>query len=131
MKEYLKGQKATVLSKQFLYFSRGFPKLLTVPDVMVIFDVEPGGRDSYKLWEERKIPAVIFEVTTKNTRRDDEGYKKVFYELLKVQKCWLFYPKGEWIEEKLQGYRLAETNYKLITDGRSKPLGLRLEVEDK
>ncbi|NEQ73660.1 MAG: hypothetical protein F6K23_11710 [Okeania sp. SIO2C9] len=31
----------------------------------------------------------------------------------------------------MQGYRLAETNYKLITDGRSKPLGLRLEVEDK
>ncbi|WP_363268215.1 hypothetical protein [Okeania sp. SIO2B3] len=51
MKEYLKGQKANVFSKQFLYFSRGFPKLLTVPDVMVIFGVEPGGRDSYKLWE--------------------------------------------------------------------------------
>ncbi|WP_366557652.1 hypothetical protein [Okeania sp. SIO1I7] len=31
----------------------------------------------------------------------------------------------------MQGYRLGETNYKLITDGRSEPLGLRLEVEDK
>ncbi|NEP78484.1 MAG: Uma2 family endonuclease [Okeania sp. SIO3B3] len=131
LKEYLKGQKANVFSKQFLYFSNGYPKLRTVPDVMVVFDIEAGGRDSYLLFEELKIPAVIFEVTTKNTRRDDEGFKKVFYEQLKVQECWLFDPKGEWIEEKLQGYRLGEKEYKLITDGRSEPLGLRLKVEDK
>ena len=63
------------------------------------------------LFEELKIPAVIFEVTTENTRRDDEGFKKVFYEQLKVKECWLFDPKGEWIEEKLQGYRLGEKEY--------------------
>ena len=46
LRQYLDGQQATVLGNQFLYYSQGFPKLRTVPDVMVIFDVVSGGRDS-------------------------------------------------------------------------------------
>ncbi|MFO0409946.1 MAG: Uma2 family endonuclease, partial [Dolichospermum sp.] len=41
----------------------------------------------------------------------------------------LFDPKGEWINTKLQGYRLQDEIYQPITDSLSHPLGLRLEVE--
>ena len=41
----------------------------------------------------------------------------------------LFDPKGEWINTKLQGYRLQDEIYQPITDSLSQPLGLRLEVE--
>src|SRR5919202_5200290 len=129
IKQYLVGRQATVLANQFLYYAQGFPKLRTAPDVMVIFEVEPGGRDNYKIWEEGQVPVVIFEITSKATQDQDTGFKKTLYEQLEVPEYWLFDPKGEWIEERLQGYRLRGESYELITDSRSKPLGLRLALE--
>ncbi len=129
LRQYLIGQQATVLGNQFLYYAQGYPKLRTAPDVMVIFDVEPGGRDNYKIWEEGQVPAVIFEMTSPGTRTQDEGFKKTLYEQLGVQEYWQFDPKGEWIAEKLRGYRLRGETYELITDGQSQPLKLRLTVE--
>jgi Uma2 family endonuclease len=127
--QYLQGQQATVLANQFLYYAKGFPKLRVAPDVMVILGVEPGGRDNYKIWEEQQVPAVVFEITSKGTRREDLGAKKTLYENLGVQEYWLFDPKGEWLPQQLQGYRLQEQRYRAITDGISQPLQLRLESE--
>jgi Uma2 family endonuclease len=136
LRQYLEGQQATVLSNQFLYYSEGFPKLRIAPDIMVIFNVTPGGRDNYKTWEERQVPAVIFEMTSEGTKDQDQVFKKTLYSQLGVQEYWLFDPKGEWIEEKLKGYRLhkpeeedLEAIYEVISDRRSQPLQLRLEVD--
>ncbi|MEM1392784.1 MAG: Uma2 family endonuclease [Cyanobacteria bacterium P01_H01_bin.150] len=129
LRQYLQGQQATVLANQFLYYAQGFPKLRVAPDVMVIFDVEPGGRDNYKIWEEGKVPSVIFEMTSKSTQKQDIEQKKLLYEQLEVQEYWLFDPKGEWVEEKLRGYRLQKENYQIITDSRSEALKLRLTIE--
>ena len=30
---------------------------------MVILDVKPDGRDSYKIWEEGQVPSAIFEMS--------------------------------------------------------------------
>ncbi|MBF2016464.1 MAG: Uma2 family endonuclease [Rivularia sp. T60_A2020_040] len=129
LKQYLANRQATVLADQFLYYSQGFPKLRVAPDVMVIFDVAPGGRDNYKLWEEGQVPRVIFEMTSAGTQDKDQVFKKTLYEQLGVKEYWLFDPKGEWIEEKLRGYRLRGEIYETITDSRSEPLQLRLQVE--
>jgi Uma2 family endonuclease len=129
LRQYLTGQQATVLGNQFLYYAQGFPKLRTAPDVMVIFNVDPGGRDNYKIWEEGQVPAVVFEMTSPGTKNQDEGFKKTLYEQLGVEEYWQFDPKGEWIAEKLRGYRLRGDTYELITDGQSQPLQLRLSVE--
>jgi len=131
LKQYLEGRQATVLADQFLYYAQGLPKLRVAPDVMVIFDVAPGGRDNYKIWEEGQVPAVIFEVTSPGTKEQDQGFKKTLYEQLEVQEYWLFDPRGEWIEEQLRGFRLHRGQYEPITDGRSEPLQLRLQVEDQ
>lgn len=131
LKQYLAGRQATVLADQYLYYAQGFPRLRTAPDVMVIFDVTPGGRDNYKIWEEGQVPVVIFEMTSQGTEDHDKSFKKTLYEQLGVQEYWLFDPKGEWIEEKLQGYRLRGETYEPITDSRSQPLQLRLAVEGK
>jgi Uma2 family endonuclease len=130
LRQYLAGQRATVLSNQFLYYAQGFPRLRVAPDVMVVFDVEPGGRDNYKIWEEGQVPAVIFEMTSAGTQSQDQSFKKTLYEQLEVQEYWLFDPKGEWIPDKLQGYRWHDQGYVPITDGISQPLQLRLTVED-
>ncbi|NJK36523.1 MAG: Uma2 family endonuclease [Oscillatoriales cyanobacterium RM2_1_1] len=131
LRQYLLGQQATVLGNQFMYYSQGFPKLRIAPDVMVIFEVEPGGRDNYKIWQEGQVPAVIFEMTSKGTRSEDQTFKKTLYEQLGVQEYWLFDPKREWIPEQLQGYRLRGETYEPITDSRSEPLKLRLAIEGK
>jgi Putative restriction endonuclease len=131
LRQYLLASRATVLANQFLYYAEGFPKLRVAPDVMVIYDVEPGGRDNYKIWEEKQVPKVIFEMTSKGTQEEDKNTKKNLYEALEVQEYWLFDPKGEWIEEKLQGYRLRGDSYVPITDNQSEPLQLRLAVEGK
>jgi Uma2 family endonuclease len=131
LRQYLAEQRATVLGNQFLYYAQGFPKLRTAPDVMVIFNVEPGGRDNYKIWEEGEVPSVIFEITSAGTRNQDEGFKKTLYEQMGVQEYWQFDPKGEWIPEKLRGYRLHGETYEPIADSQSQPLQLRLSVEGK
>ncbi len=131
LKQYLSDRRATVLGNQFMYYACGFPKLRVAPDVMVIFDVELGGRDNYKIWEEGQTPQVIFEMTSPGTREEDITRKKDLYQNLDVLEYWLFDPKGEWIEEKLRGYRLQGGTYIPITDSRSQPLQLRLQVEDK
>jgi Uma2 family endonuclease len=130
LRQYLAQQQAIVLADQFLYYAQGFPRLRVAPDIMVIFDVPPGPRDNYKTWEEGSVPAVIFEMTSEGTRTQDQDDKKKLYEQLEVKEYWLFDPKGEWIAEQLRGYRFNGEQYVPITDGRSEPLNLRLQLED-
>ncbi|MCU0565081.1 MAG: Uma2 family endonuclease [Oculatellaceae cyanobacterium Prado106] len=130
LRNYLEGQQAIVLADQFLYYVQGFPKFRVAPDIMVVFNVPPGARDNYKVWEEGQVPAVIFEMTSAGTQERDEGTKKDLYESLDIPEYWQFDPKGEWIPEKLRGYRLQAGLYVPITDGRSDPLKLRLTVEE-
>jgi Uma2 family endonuclease len=132
--QHLKGQQATVLADQFLYYAPGFPRLRVAPDVMVIFNVAPGGRDNYKTWEEGQVPSVIFEMTSPGTQSKDDVEKKNLYESLGVSEYWQFDPRGEWIPEKLRGYRLQgdlEQIYIPITNNQSTSLQLQLMVEDK
>jgi Uma2 family endonuclease len=124
---YLSGQQATVLGNQYLYYSQGYPKLRIAPDVMVIFDVAPGGRDNYKIWEEKAIPRVAFEITSPSTRNQDEGFKKDLYEQMGIQEYWQFDPKAQWIPEQLRGYQLVQETYQPINNNISLALGLRLE----
>lgn len=118
-----------MLGNQFLYYAEGFPRLRVAHDVMVIFEVEPGGRDNYKIWEEHQVPVVVFEMTSKRTKNEDLVEKKTLYERLGIQEYWLFDPKEEWIKTQLQGYRLHGEHYQPISDGHSEPLQLRLQVE--
>lgn len=119
------------MGNQFLYYAQGFPRLRVAPDVMVIFDVTPGGRDNYKIWEEGQVPSVVFEMTSESTREQDQIFKKTLYAQIGVQEYWLFDPKAEWIADQLQGYRLRGDQYELIQDFCSQPLQLRLQVEGK
>jgi Uma2 family endonuclease len=127
---YLQGQQATVLGNQYLYYEQGNPNKRVAPDVFVIFDVEPGGRDNYKIWEEGSVPSVTFEMTSPSTKKEDDGPKKQLYAQIGVQEYWQFDPKGEWIKEQLRGYRLENGQYQLITDNISSVLQLRLEVDN-
>jgi Uma2 family endonuclease len=136
--EKFAARSPVVLADQFLYYANGFPRLRVAPDVMVIFDIPQQPYDNYKIWETGKVPSIIFEITSASTQAHDQAKKRELYESIGVQEYWLFDPKGEWIPEKLRGYRRQanlpeneETSlvYDAIADGFSQVLGLRLEVE--
>jgi Uma2 family endonuclease len=131
LRQYIAGKSAIILADQFLYYAQGYPRLRVAPDVMVIYNVPPGARDNYKIWEEGQVPVVIFEMTSQGTREQDISFKKTLYEQLGVLEYWLFDPKGEWIPEQLRGYRLIRQEYELITDKRSEALQLRLEIDEQ
>ncbi len=128
---YLQHKQACVLGNQFLYYEEGSPMKRCAPDVMVIFGVEPGSRDNYKIWEEGQIPRVAFEMTSPSTKKEDEGFKKKLYAEIGISEYWQFDPKGQWIKEKLRGFRLVNGKYVPIVSGQSLGLGLRLEVNGK
>jgi Uma2 family endonuclease len=134
--ENFSERSPVVLADQFLYYANGFPRLRVAPDVMVILDIPQQPYD--KIWETGKIPSIIFEMTSESTQAHDQLKKRELYESIGVLEYWLFDPKGEWIPEKLRGYRrqanLPEKEedslvYEAIADGLSQVLGLRLEVE--
>jgi Uma2 family endonuclease len=129
LQDYFQPQKPLILANQYVYYAENFPRLRFTPDVAVIFGVEPGPRDNYKIWEEKQVPAIIFEITSPGTQNEDKKTKKNLYESIGVQEYWLFDPKAEWIPEQLRGYRLVGGEYQTINDRHSEVLALRLQPE--
>ena len=121
-----------VASNLFLYYEEGDPHQVVAPDVFVVKGVSKGDRRTYKLWEEDdKGPQVVFEVTSRSTRKEDLGPKKGTYEMLGVREYFLFDPLGEYLEPPLVGCWLEEDGYRRAAGERlvSEVLGLELRVE--
>ena len=107
----------------FLYYEKGNPKKCVAPDVLLAQGVAKWARRIYRLWEE-KTPALIFEITSKDTSDEDQGFKLQLYERLGVAELVLFDPYGEYLEPRLQGYRLERGRYQPIQPNRDGSLDL-------
>jgi Uma2 family endonuclease len=132
LQETAQERSPVVLCNQFVYYAKGFPALRVAPDIAVLFGVPQIPYENYKIWETEVVPSAILEISSAATQERDRREKKALYERLGVNEYWLFDPKGEWIAEKLLGYRLQPTDdpaYEPIPDGRSEVLGLQLVVE--
>lgn len=86
-----------VAGNNFLYWEEGDAKKCVSPEVYVVFGAGMRQRDSYKVWEERgRLPDVVFEITSRKTRRQDTHTKRPLYErTLKVPEYFLFDPTGD------------------------------------
>jgi Uma2 family endonuclease len=123
-----------VASDMFWYWQRGNPRACRAPDVLVAQGVGKHKRLSFRSWEEKATPCVLFEITSKRTVEEDLGEKKVLYARLKVPEYIVFDPEGAYLDPPLLGFRLAKRKYQPITpeaDGGivSQELGLRLVPE--
>ncbi len=119
----------------FVYYEEGDLGSRVAPDVFVVKGVRKGDRRIYKLWEEGKAPNVVIEMTSRGTRLEDLGTKRVLYAWLGVREYFLYDPWGEYLDPPLQGYRLGERDYEWIdpsVEGTlySEELGLELRLED-
>ena len=139
MDRYAVRPDAYVGSDMLWYWEKGNKAKRVSPDVFVAFgpDREPERR-VWKVWEEGVAADFVLEVTSKSTRRRDEGFKAELYEKLGVTEYWQFDPTEDYLSPSLKGRRLnAEGAYEPIPlerrggqlSGFSEVLGLELRPE--
>jgi Uma2 family endonuclease len=124
-----------VAGNLLVYYEEGNPKARFAPDVFVVLGVPRRRRRVYKLWEEKRPPSVVIEVTSRGTWLEDEGKKKALYGRLGVAEYYLYDPLGEYLEPPLQGLKLEAGAYVPMRRGAddslaSAALGMKLKLED-
>jgi Uma2 family endonuclease len=124
-----------VTGNLFFYYVKGNPRSVVAPDVFLVYGVAKRKRRTYKLWEEGRVPSLVIELTSDNTKDEDLSKKKLCYESLGVEEYFLHDPYGDYLDPTLQGFRLVNGRYRPIEpepDGslRSLTTGLILQVED-
>jgi Uma2 family endonuclease len=124
-----------VAGNMLLYYEEGNPAACVAPDVFVVQGVAKRERRTYRLWEEDRPPVVVFEITSRGSRLEDLGTKRVVYAMLGVWEYFLYDPLGEYLRPPLQGYRLQDGEYQRLPPENeggftSQALGLELRVEE-
>ena len=132
LQRHFQGQPVYIAGNNFLYYEEGNPAGCVSPDAYAVFGITMERRDCYKAWEESgRLPNVVFEFTSRKTRREDAGPKRQKYEqALRVPEYFLFDPRGDYLRPPLQGFRLVGGAYVPLelVEGRlhSQELGLDL-----
>jgi Uma2 family endonuclease len=133
LKLHKRGVRRFYVSGNLLiFYERGNPRRHVAPDVFVVRGVPNHNRDHYLIWEERKGPEFITELTSRSTKKEDVDDKfRLYQDVLKVSEYFLFDPHNEYLDPPLQGYRRHQGKFVPIkpVNGRlpSKILGLHLE----
>jgi Uma2 family endonuclease len=107
-----------VTGNLFFYFEEGNPEAVIAPDLMVVFGVSKEPRRSYKLWVEKKVPAVTVEFTSESSYREDLGNKRAVYEELGVQEYFVFDSTGKKLAPPLRGFRLRNGAFEVFLPER-------------
>lgn len=113
---YAEQSDVYVAGNNFLYYEEGNRHARVSPDTYVVFGVSKAVRKSYFAWKEGgRLPAIVFEFTSKSTRREDTQRKFTLYEqVLRVPEYVLSDPLGEYLKPRLQGYRRVNGVYQPI-----------------
>ena len=128
-----RGQRVYLGCDMFVYYVAGDPRKSIVPDNFVALGCEPFERDVYKTWEDPP-PNVVFEVSSKSTKRKDKDVKPDTYLRVGVREIILYDPRGE-TQPALQGMRIVDGAIAPIEPDasgaiESKELGVRLRLDD-
>jgi len=117
----------------FIYYRDGSKIRKSIcPDIFVARGVKKKNRRIYNLEVERKVPEVVIELTSSETKTEDLGNKRFIYASLGVKEYFLYDPYSETMKPALRGFRLENGEYLPMvgTRLRSKVLGLELRFED-
>jgi Uma2 family endonuclease len=126
--------RVCVSGNLLIFYHQGDRRRHVSPDVFVVRGVEKRERENYLVWEERRGPQFVIEVTSSSTRHEDQRTKfNLYQDTLKVREYFLFDPFGDYLDPPLQGNRLRGGVYQAIhpREGRlaSQVLGLHLEPD--
>ena len=130
---YRTDPRVYVTGNIFLYFRdpEGERQAIS-PDLFVVRGIEKKRRRIYNLDVEKKAPDVVIELTSRHTKVEDLGNKRVIYADLGVSEYFLFDPLDGSLTPQLRGFRLQGGDYIPLVGPRlsSKALGLDLVVEE-
>ncbi len=121
-------ERVYVGSNLMCYYVEGDPTKSISPDVFVARGAAKGERRIYKFWEE-PAPQVVFELSSRKTRKADLTDKKEIYAWLGVREYYIFDPEYKlnppFRAFRLHGQQLIE---EIVTGNRvmSQELGLEL-----
>ena len=106
---------------QLMYYEPDNIKKFLVPDIFVVLGVKPrpeAERQTWRIWEEGGYgPDFVLEVTSKSTRKHDEGRKHRIYEEIGVREYWQYDPTADYLTPELKGHRL-------VSGGKFEPVEL-------
>jgi Uma2 family endonuclease len=129
------GQQVYVGTDLLVYYKEGDPSKFIVPDDFVVLDCDPRPRRTFKIWQEGRCPNVVFEITSRSSRDEDQVYKPRVFARLRIPEYFLYDPTGEYLDPPLQGFRLAGSDYAAIEPSaavlRSAELGILLRLEQR
>jgi Uma2 family endonuclease len=134
LRAFYAGKRAYVSGNLLVFYEEGNRRRHVSPDVWLARGVENRQRPNYLVWQERRGPEFVIELTSSSTRDEDLRTKFALYrDTLKVREYYLFDPHGDYLEPRLQGYRLRGEVYQNIhpRNGRlpSRVTGLHLEAD--
>jgi Uma2 family endonuclease len=99
---------------------------------MVVRGVGNHPRRSYKLWEEKQFPQVIFEISSRRTWGEDLNKKWFLYQQFGVKEYYVFDPEYDYLPEPLIAYRAkrGELRQVAVKNKRNFSEELGLDVVD-
>ena len=133
LKIFFRGRKIAYVSGNIMfYYEEGNPHKSFSPDVMICFGVTPEDRRTYKLWEEKQFPQVVFEISSRSTWGEDLNKKWFLYQKFGVKEYYIFDPEYDYLPEPLIAYRLkkGELRQVEVKNGRIFSEQLGLEIVD-
>lgn len=108
---YQEDENVYVGADLLYYYDADSPTEFIVPDVFVVKGVNKHVRRTYRIWDEKVAPCVVFEITSRGTYFDDLGKKRLLYETVGVREYFVFDPRSEYLKPPFQGYELRELGY--------------------
>ena len=96
---YINEPNVFIAGDLFWYPVQGQSKIVTAPDVMVVFGRPKGDRGSYKQWEEDNIaPQVVFEILSPSNDRIEMSKKLLFFDRHQVEEYYLYDPETNFLD---------------------------------
>ena len=118
------------------YYTKGDPRAVVAPDVLVAFGIAQKRRHTYKVWEEGKVPDFVMEFSSKTTYQNDLTDKMALYAALGIPNYLLYDAEALYLPSPLMGFRLVEGVYVPVVPGvdggvHSDVLGLDFHIRDR
>ncbi len=134
LEEYYRADpNVYVTGNILLYFRNEEGKRESIsPDVFIVRRIEKKERRIYNLDVEHKAPDLVIELTSRHTKVEDLGNKRVIYADLGVREYFIFDPLDGSLTPQLRGFRLEDGEYIPLVGMRlhSEILGLDLVIEE-
>lgn len=111
LQRFFADQRVYVSGNLLLYYVKDNPHNFVSPDCFVALELEQCDRRIYQTWVERKVPHVVFEVSSKTTQGEDLGRKMRLYADLGIFEYFIYDPTSDYLDPPLIAFEMRGSGY--------------------